>query len=95
MSVRTGYVYVCDRPDCSQHISLVPKPGEEVSDLLAKADWSWSKSGKLRHFCPKHGPNTKAAPRDGLSAALPNKERKPRQQTAKGRPTSCPSLTIA
>lgn len=74
MSVRVGYAYTCDRRDCDESISLVPR-GVSVADLLAQAGWSWSSTGTLRHFCPVHSQKQNTPPSEGgVLRGIPNSE---------------------
>lgn len=94
MSITIGYRYECDRPDCDETISLVPR-GRDIGGLLTDAGWEWTRTGRLRHFCPKHGRNTKTAPKDGLRAAYPNEGKESSSADSEGKSASCPKLTIA
>ena len=65
MSVRVGYQFHCDRPDCDETIPVVAAP-DDVMAHLRRRGWGISRTGKLRHFCPRHaqtqGPPSRTAP---------------------------------
>lgn len=73
MSVRTGYAFRCDRPDCGESLSVVCDASEVHAQLIA-AGWAVSRRGRaLMHLCAEHSQKHNTPPEGGVLRGIPNR----------------------